>query len=52
MYWVINILIYLNRYVNVSILQKSIENQLISQMKNLKRDDFMNDYKNKVEWIW
>ncbi len=41
----INILIYLNKVTDIITLQKSIENQLIRQMKQLKRDDFINDYR-------
>jgi hypothetical protein len=38
-------LLYLNSYVVIFLLQKEIENQIIKQMKQLKRDDFINDYR-------
>ncbi len=45
LYWFTSILISFNRYLNMIKLQKLIENQLIKQMKQLKRDNFINDYR-------
>ncbi len=45
MCWIINVLIYLDRYVEIFILQKQIEFNILNQMENLKRDALINDFR-------
>lgn len=46
MCWVINLLIYLNRYIKEVIkLQKQIEFNILNRMEILKRDNLINDYR-------